>query len=118
MSKPLRSRRVIALLAAYVVALQALLLPLMVAAGAAFDSPLCSATSVETSHQPAGQDTGCACAAGCGIQCCAQALAGSPPAEFARLATRFSAIAPQAPVEAAVRPAGRSPQLARAPPAA
>ena len=37
MSESIRSRRVIALFAAYVVALQALLLPLSVAAGSAFD---------------------------------------------------------------------------------
>jgi hypothetical protein len=75
MSESTRTRRVIALIAAYVVALQALLLPLSVAAGP-FKSSLCTAaTSVDGSPSPADHDSGCASAAGCGTQCCAQTLA-------------------------------------------
>jgi hypothetical protein len=120
MRKPIRTRRLIALLAAYVVALQALLLPLTVAAGASFDGSLCSAvSSVESGHQPAGHDTGCPCAAGCGMQCAAHSLAGPPPvASAVRAQTRFSMIAPEPAIEATLQPARRSPQAARAPPLA
>ena len=109
----------IALLAAYVVALHALLLPLTVAAGASFDGSLCAAvSSAESGHQPAGHDTGCACAAGCGMQCGAQALASPPPTALALGQTSFSVIAAAPAIEAVIRPAHRSPQVARAPPLA
>jgi hypothetical protein len=67
MSKSLRCRHVIALAAAYVVALQALLLPLSVAAGSPFHSSLCAAAAATDGlPQPTGHDGGCPCAAGCG----------------------------------------------------
>lgn len=78
MSKPVRSRRLIALFAAYVVALQGFLLPLTVAAFAAPESVLCT-TAGNTAPQPASHDTACACAAGCGMQCGAPSLAGPLP---------------------------------------
>src|SRR5690242_14955823 len=67
------ARRSVALLAAYVVALQLLLLPLGVAAGAALPGVHC------TTDQPGQPQTqGCPCTAGCGTACCQQTLAGSP----------------------------------------
>jgi hypothetical protein len=70
MSELFQCRRLIALAAAYVIALQALLLPLSVAAGGAFDFSLCTAvTSADRPSSPAGYDSGCPCAAGCGMQC-------------------------------------------------
>lgn len=77
MSRPVRSRRLVALLAAYVVALQALLLPLTVAAFAAPENVLCTAAG-ERSHPSSDHDSGCACAAGCGMQCGTLSLADAP----------------------------------------
>jgi len=114
-----QSRRLVALAAAYVVALQALLLPLSVAAGGAFDSSLCTAAmSVDGSPSPAGHDTGCPCAAGCGTQCCMQTLAGPPPVMVAFGLTRAIAMPPAPAIEPVIRLADRSPQVPRAPPAA
>lgn len=119
MSQPIRSRRLIALLAAYVVALQALLLPLTVAAGATFDGSLCAAaTSVDGSAPPASHDSTCPCAAGCGMQCCAQALAAPPQIEHALGPARIGVMTPAPAIEAVIRPSDRSPQRARAPPSA
>ena len=117
MSKPTRPRRLIALFAAYVVALQALLLPLTVAAGASLDAHLCvTSAAVDGSPAPAGHDNACPCAAGCGTQCCAQTLAAPPQAASAfgpaGVATKVAA-----PVfELALAPTHRSFQRARAPP--
>src|SRR5664280_1467642 len=59
MSESARTRRVIALAAAYVVALQALLLPMSVAAGGPFESSLCAAAApVDGSPSPAATDIG------------------------------------------------------------
>jgi hypothetical protein len=113
-----QSRRLVALAAAYVVALQASLLPLSIAAGGAFDSGFCiAATSVDGSPPPAGHDTGCPCAAGCGTQCCAQALAGPPRVVVAFGPTRSIAKLPAPAIAPVIRSADRSPQLPRAPPA-
>src|ERR1019366_4738562 len=66
MSESARTRRVIALAAAYVVALQALLLPLSAAVGGPFESSLCAAAApVDHASSPAGHDSGCPCAPGC-----------------------------------------------------
>ena len=75
-----RSRRFIALIAAYVVALQALLLPLSVAAAGPFAISLCSshATS-DGAPLPADGQSGCPCAAGCGMLCCAHAVLAPEP---------------------------------------
>ena len=78
MKMPIRPRRMIALLAAYVVVLQALLLPLSVAAGVPYASSICAA-SAEGSHAPGSHESNCPCAAGGGMQCCMQALTGAPP---------------------------------------
>jgi hypothetical protein len=119
MSESARSRRVIALAAAYVVALQALLLPLSVAAGGPFELTLCATgASVDGSPSPAGHDSGCPCAAGCGSQCCVQTLAGPPQVTVAYRQTRFSVFAPLPSIEVAIRPVIRGPQFPRGPPAA
>lgn len=107
----------VALLAAYLVALQALLLPSLVAAGAPIASDIC-ATSADGSHAPGGHETGCPCAAGCGMQCCAQALAGPAPIGLALALPRSSVIALTPAIEAAFQPAYKGPQNPRAPPAA
>jgi len=119
MSESARTRRVIALAAAYVIALQALLLPLSVAAGGPFESSLCAAAApVDGSPSPAGHDSGCPCAAGCGTQCCVQTLAGPAVATVTFDLTRSIAMAPAPAIEPIVRAADRSPQVPRAPPAA
>jgi hypothetical protein len=117
MSKSTRSRRVIALFAAYVVALQALLLPLSVAAGP-FQSSLCAAAmSADGAPMPAGHDSTCPCAAGCGTQCCAQTAAGPPVVTVTLDLTRAVAMLPVPAIERVIRVAVRSPQVPRAPPA-
>jgi len=119
MSESARSRRVIALAAAYMVALQALLLPLSVEAGGPFESSLCAAVaSVDGSPSPAGHDSGCPCAAGCGTQCCVQSLAGPPQVAIILAPRRAIAMTPMRAIEPVIRPADRSPQIPRAPPAA
>jgi hypothetical protein len=116
MSKRVLARQICALLSAYVIALQALLLPLSVAADASFESSLCAAASADISQVPGNRDAGCSCAAGCGVSCCAQALDMppgiiAPGAKEARSLTTAMAVAP------AVRPPTTGPQVPRAPPA-
>ena len=65
-------------------------------------------SSADGSSSPAGHDSGCPCAAGCGMQCCAQTLAGPPQPLSPRFdLTRFVAMAPP-PALRARRPIGRS----------
>jgi hypothetical protein len=116
MRKPPQGRRFLALLAAYVVVLQALLLPLSVAAGAVFDAALCATSSSAENHQPAGHDSACACAAGCGMQCCAPALAGPPSSEFAFVSGEIGILATPATLKAVSKPPALGPHCARAPP--
>ncbi len=117
MSKSIRPRRIIALIAAYVVALQALLLPLSMAAASPFATSLCAAASDGSSHAPVGHDSGCPCAAGCGMQCCAQTLAGPPQAISVRLGvTRTTTMLPALALEPVARSVDRGPQIPRAPP--
>jgi hypothetical protein len=119
MSEFFQSRRLVALTAAYVVALQALLLPLSVAAGGTFNFSLCTAaTSVDGSSPPAGHDSGCPCAAGCGMQCCVHALAAPPPDVVALDLTGAVAMIPAPVITPVIRLADPSPQIPRAPPAA
>jgi hypothetical protein len=119
MSESTRTRRVIALAAAYVVALQALLLPMSVAAGGPFESSLCAAAApVDGSPSPAGHDSGCPCAAGCGTQCCVQTLAGPPQVTVTLGLTRTVTMTPAPAIKPVIRVADRSPQVPRAPPAA
>lgn len=117
MSKSVRSRRLIALAAAYVVALLALLLPLSMAAASPFASSLCAAAASDTgSHAPAGHDGGCPCAAGCGMQCCAQTLASPPPVTVRPGQAHAIVLTPVQAIEPVIRLADRSPQNPRAPP--
>ncbi|MGH6725985.1 MAG: hypothetical protein ACREB8_05495 [Pseudolabrys sp.] len=117
MREILQTRRLIALAVAYVIALQALLLPLSVAAGSPFANSLCAAAaSIERSQAPGSHDSGCPCAGGCGMQCCAQTLAAPPPAAIALELTLATVLPPPPAISPVVRPAVRSPQVARAPP--
>lgn len=119
--RPLRflALRILALTAAYLVALQALLLPLTVAAGAAYDPSICvTVQAPDDAPAPSRHDTGCACAAGCGMQCSASMLGGSPPFLVARAATYGLVFAPAPAIEPVARPFDKSPQNPRAPPAA
>ena len=106
--------------AAYVVALQALLLPLSVAVGSPLDLNLCAAaSSVDSSQAPASHQSGSPCAAGCGMQCAIHALAGPPQISVAymQVGPRLVAASPLL-VEAIIRPIVRGPQSPRPPPAA
>jgi hypothetical protein len=120
MRQPFRSRRIVALAAAYVVALQASLLPLSLAAGASPGASLCSAaTSTAGPQSGSGHGgSGCPCASGCGMQCCVHALAGPPQALIVPVLTGPARLAPPPALAQVARPWLRSPQLARAPPAA
>jgi len=114
-----RRFRVLALAAAYVVVLQALLLPLTVAAthARAADSMLCM-NSVPADGEPAAPNQGCGCAAGCGMHCGTSAM-GTPPDGFVfKIRLSAQAAAPSSPPEAAARTAGKQPQNPRAPPSA
>jgi hypothetical protein len=118
MNRRPRTLRIVALLAAYVVGLQALLLPLSVAAGGALGFTICSSVaSVGSPQAPAGHDTGCPCAAGCGMQCGIHALAPPPQVAIADLA-RDADVAAASPLRTGVihRPVIRGPQLPRPPP--
>jgi len=117
MHEILQTRRLVALAAAYVIALQALLLPLSVAAGSPFVNSLCAAgAAIEGSQVPGSHDSGCPCAAGCGMQCCAQTLAAPPPAAVPRDVTLATILLPPPAISPVVRPAVRGPQVPRAPP--
>ncbi len=105
------------MVAAYVVALQALLLPLSVAAVPALGSSLC-VTSKEASQPPASHETGCPCTAGCGMLCCGQALAGSPQAVAILGLMCPRALTPARTIEPVVRPPDKGSQIPRAPPVA
>jgi hypothetical protein len=102
-----------------VIALQALRLALSVAVGSSpFFSSLCLAGTSVASSSPADHQTGCPCAAGCGMQCCVHVLAGPPQASAVLDLTRVGVLMRPAAIEAVIRAAVRSPQVARAPPAA
>jgi hypothetical protein len=116
MDKSIRSRRFIAVFAAYVVALQALLLPLSVAVGGTLGNSLCAA-STGSPPSPVSHETGCPCAAGCGMHCCIQALSGPPQITFVISDMQVGAIAPALYILAVSRPIDRrGPQIPRAPP--
>lgn len=122
MNHSLPSRRIVALIAAYVVALQALLLPLSVAAPPP-DVSLCASAGSASPHSGDGQAnglaTGCPCAAGCGTQCCVNAMAGPPPAIVVLAPAAIAKLSPPPrAIVSAARPHLHRPQLARAPPAA
>jgi hypothetical protein len=114
-----RSRPIVALAAAYAIALQALLLPLSVAVGGAYPFSLCTAgASVAGTPSPVNHDNGCPCAAGCGMQCGAHALAGPPKGANHLTLSGAGARMPLPALIPAIRIGVRGPQLARAPPMA
>jgi len=110
-----RSRPVLSLLAAYVIVLQALLLPMTVATTAAFDGSLCATAAA---GHPAGDQPGCPCSAGCGMQCCVQTLAAPPPVSAFVVELPRGEILSLPQSLAAGYFAHERPQTARAPPAA
>lgn len=113
MHKPKRS--IVALIAAYAVALQALLLPLSVAAAAPFNAAPC-AQAPASSSEP-GDHGGYPCAAGCLTHCtdAAAAPAAVGSHAVARSSHRLTVVAA---LISAKRAAERQPQNPRAPPAA
>lgn len=118
MGDTFRSRRWIALIAAYVVALQAVMLPLSAMAAAPFAASLCSAHAAsDRAPLPADEQGGCPCAAGCGTLCCTHAVLAPEPAVIASGAEVFGPVAlPHLyPMGAALAPDWR-PQAPRGPP--
>ena len=115
MSFRLPTRRLIALAAAYVVAAQATLLPLSIAAASPMLTSICVSVADGAGHQPGDTGNGCGCAAACGVQCCAPGALDRPAAQF-RLPPAVVQVL--APVEAliAVRAENRASHHPRAPP--
>src|SRR6185437_11855264 len=106
MHRPKRS--IVALIAAYAVALQALLLPLSVAAAGPFATALCAQAST---HGPSSNhQASCPCVAGCGAQCCEAATLPPDVAVAAPLHSLDAVVATLALI-AAKRAAERSPLL-------
>ena len=120
MGDAFRSRRWIALIAAYVVALQAVLLPLSVATAGPFVASPCSAhTTSDGKPLPADGQSGCPCAAGCGTLCCAQAVLAPEPVVIATEAQEFGpAPTPRFRPMGVVRAPDWRPQAPRGPPRA
>ena len=120
MGRIFRSRRFIALIAAYVVALQALLLPLSVVAAGPFAISLCSAHATsDGAPLPADGQSGCPCAGGCGMLCCAHAVLAPKPVIIASGAEVFGpAPAPRLHPMGVVRAPDWRPQAPRGPPLA
>ena len=110
-------RRLFSLAAIYVVVLQALLLPLAVAAGGLPGDGPCLSSSADT-HGPVGNETGCPCAAGCGTQCCAQGASAAAPGATVYDPKYAWRLTPIPDLEAAPQAATRHPQIPRAPPVA
>lgn len=118
MSFRLPTRRLIALAAAYLVAAQAILLPLSVAAASPLLSALCVSSSDGTGHGTSGSDNGCGCAAGCGMQCCAPAALDAPAAKFRASPAVAQILAPVVVFAASLRAEERGWHRPRAPPLA
>jgi hypothetical protein len=112
------SRRLIGLLAAYLVALQALILPLSMPAAAIHGAELCVTAPDGPAPPPAGQDHGCPCAVGCGMQCHGSALAAGTAESLPAPTFALAVLLAPPPVLQSRAPAARGPQLPRGPPAA
>lgn len=114
-----RSQRLIALIAAYVLALQAVLLPLSAVVAGPIGGPCSAHTTTDGASLPADGQSGCPCAGGCGMLCCVHVLL---PPEPVVIATGEEVFSP-APVPAS-RPTGVicvpdwRPQAPRGPPRA
>ncbi|WP_137045181.1 hypothetical protein [Pseudolabrys sp. FHR47] len=113
-------RRLLAVAAAYVVALQLVLLPLTLAAADPLSGPLCSqaAASAAVPADPLKTNTGCACAAGCGTQCCASSALAAPSFTHAVDRNPLWTVTPTLVFGSATLAQARSPHNPRAPPAA
>lgn len=113
------SKRVIGLLAAYLVALQALLLPLSMPAAAQVGG-LCISAQDDggPAQQPSGHDQGCPCAAGCAMQCHAPALAAGAAARMPAPPVVIAIVLVPAPPASPIPPFARGAQMPRGPPAA
>jgi hypothetical protein len=113
-------RRLLAVAAAYVVALQLVLLPLTLAAANPLSGPLCSqaASNASAPVDPLKADTGCACAAGCGMQCCAGSALVPPSSAHVVDRNALWTLTPAAVSDAAALAELRSPHNPRAPPVA
>lgn len=118
MSGSFGSRRWIALIAAYVVALQAVLLPLSALAAGPFDASICSAHMTRDSAPlPAQSQSGCPCAAGCGTLCCGHAALAPEPFVIANGSEAFGLAAlPRLRPMGVMRAPDWRPQAPRAPP--
>ena len=112
------TRRLIALAAAYLVAAQAILLPLSVASANPLLSQLCISSPDGAGHAPAGSDGGCGCAAGCGMQCCAPGHMAAPPDEFRAQPVLVRVLAPVKRFGERIIADDRGAHRSRAPPAA
>ena len=118
MSEYFRPRRACALILAYVVALQALLLPLSAVAGASLGNSLCVAASADNSKGSDSDERGYACGAVCGVNCCAPIL--DVPRSVV-IAVDLGNARPLAPIFAFTKPVqslAKGPQIPRAPPLA
>jgi hypothetical protein len=112
-----RVRSYIVWAAAYVIALQATLLPLSVAAAAPLAAIVCTSGSHADASLPLNP-AGCPCAGGCGMQCHTQTLAMPPSIAVAATRTRAGTMAPELLVGGFVQRFIRCPQIPRAPPVA
>jgi len=113
------SRRMIGLLAAYLVALQALILPLSMPAAAGVGGLCITAQDNGAPAQsPAGQDHGCPCAAGCAMQCHVPALAAGAAASVATPLMAVADVLRPVPAAQSPGPLARGAQMPRGPPAA
>jgi hypothetical protein len=110
-----RIRISITLIAAYVIALQALLLPLSVAAAVPFVASHCASVSDAGNDSPVNR-AGCPCAGGCGLQCCTHAMAALAPIVCGAAPGYAGAATPEALLFGVVRPFAHRPQILRAPP--
>jgi hypothetical protein len=115
MSDSSRTRVSVIAIAAYMVALQAVLLPLSVAAAAPFATSRCAPVSDAGNDSPVSQSV-CPCASGCGMQCCAHALALPAPIVFGAAHAYAGAAAREVLLFGVVRPVTHCPQIPRAPP--
>lgn len=113
MSECIRPRRICALLLAYVVALQAVLLPLSLAVSAPFNNSLCGARTSDSSQGSGSLDAAYVCAAGCSVSCCAQTL-DQPPYVLAVVAREARPSAACSAFASPVKSASRGPQIPRA----
>jgi hypothetical protein len=110
-----RARVSVIVIAAYMVALQAMLLPLSVAAAVPFATGHCASVSDAANDSPVSQ-SGCPCAGGCGMQCCGHALAVPAPVIFGAAYAYAGPVAREVLLFGVVRPVTHRPQIPRAPP--